>query len=223
MEARSSNTSASRNGACSICSRPASIFERSRMSLMTPAEPARRYGLPARLSSSESSRRFLSNRQSQESRSSACGSRGSCWPGNRPSREWQPLLPPPAGPVRRSTLGCATWTLPANSWPASPAQAERQSAAPVSATRRSATLQAVQPVSAWRWSRHIVRPHCGLRLRFCARGIRKVLAAQHALQRIDLIPGPQATAKRHLPLIGTSHLPPGLRVSDPRKSPCAQT
>ena len=61
----------------------------------------------------------------------------------------------------------------------------------------------------------LIRPHHGLVRRLRVGIIRKVLAKLHAVQRMDLHPGPQAACKLHLALFGTHDIPPGFRGAIP--------
>jgi hypothetical protein len=93
----------------SICSLPASILEKSRISLTTPSSwlpEARIFSKALRALSGRGNGCAGRSGQSRARRSWACGSRGSCWPGIRCARG--PGSRPPPAPARaphRRTLG----------------------------------------------------------------------------------------------------------------------
>ena len=101
------HTRANRGPVISRLSLPASIFEKSRMSLMMVSSDSARawhqrqilalFGVQLRVQQELG--------QPDDRRSWACGSRGSCWPGTRSWRDWR-LRPPPwrsRAPLRRAS------------------------------------------------------------------------------------------------------------------------
>ena len=104
----SSTISARSAGAASSVILPASIFEKSRMSLMMAIRLAPDLAITsAKRRCAAAGRRRPASRPSPSRRSSACGSRGSWWPGSRTWRGWRPRpasLATFSSPVRSATV-----------------------------------------------------------------------------------------------------------------------
>ena len=96
----------SQSGLDSSSSLPASILEKSRMSLMTVSRDSADICTMPRLFALLGSEFGIQDqfRHARECRSWACESRGSCWPGTRSWRGWRP--PPPPWPCFISTSAC---------------------------------------------------------------------------------------------------------------------